>query len=94
MGVDRTSSAAWTPRAAREFLGDWRQNGNAAKARAYLTAALDEIERMETMPRSDRFAIWRMRWFPYRTYEYVAGVGAYGPAHWQWPDVLRRPHRG
>lgn len=45
--TDRPESpAAWTPAVAREFLGEWRENGNASKARAHLAAALDEIERL------------------------------------------------
>jgi hypothetical protein len=49
----------------------------------------------ERIPWSDRFAIWRMRWFPYRTYEYLGEFPAeeFGPAKWQWPDVLGRPFR-
>lgn len=41
----------------------------------------------ERIPWSDRFAIWRMNWFPYRTYELLDG-GQLGPAKWEWPDRL------
>lgn len=41
---------------------------------------------------ADRFAIWRMRWLPYRTCEFL-GPRERGPWKWQWPDVLRRSHR-
>ena len=40
----RPSDAAWTAASARAFLGDWRENGNASKARAHLAAALDALD--------------------------------------------------
>jgi hypothetical protein len=60
----------WTVRAAREFLGDWRQNDNAAKARAHLAAALDALDglraawnaHMETCPPAGRPEIAQASW--------------------------------
>jgi hypothetical protein len=48
--------------------------------------------------RRDGFAMWRMRWFPFRTHEYLGSDGEGGsrlsPPVWQWPEVLGRDLRG
>jgi hypothetical protein len=60
--VSEQTETIWTAKAARQFLGDWRQNDNAAKARAHLAAALDALDalraawdaHMETCPPAAR----------------------------------------
>lgn len=43
--------------------------------------------------RDVRWALFKMRWFPYRTYELLGftdeGDAVFGPAVWNRPDVLR-----